>query len=1375
MLEFLNTNKISILIGFIVISIVMIIIFRKKIYSLVKKLIDFIKEIMVDIVIFFIKNLLRLENYLSKNKLKNTQKIEDLTPFLSEEKRKEYKDIQETYLESLKFGVQNKNVINIALTGGFGIGKSTILNEFINKNRGYNFLRISLSNFNETNEKFEDEVIATSILQQIIYFEKKEKLKESTFYRIGYTKRLNKFFITILLLVWIYSFFALYFEKALFDIPYVTKEILSFCSFFNYNIFVRLFFIIGVIAICYKLFDTIRNFKINKVSKSDFEITNKKSENHLSVFNRNLEEIIYFFEKTDTNVVIIEDIDRFKIETSQKLFSKIRELSVLIKESKNITQPVKFIYAVKDELLTDTKTKFFDLIIPVLPIIDFTNSKNIFLDKLKDFFESSNDENDGEKIKEKNNDLNKNDQKENIKNLKETNEVPTSYLDKEFVSEVAYYISDMRTIINICNEYKIYYKIQTLNKEFTNQNKLFALIFYKNLFPEDFAKIQIGNSNLNKIFNREDGGLLRTKINDVLIKRINEDIEKKEGENGEIETEIDNIQNHQIKDLKELRKIYLLTIIEEIYKKNHNPSKIEGFEIKNLIENEEDFNLLKKSRNISYQFFPYNDKTSLGKSFHEIGELINKELSFEKREKIIKDFNNQKIIQLNKELRELYWEKNEIEFSSVQKLLEIYPDEMEKFINEFYEIADIDEDGKEKTIVLDGKTQILKKSDINIGLVKNLIRKGYLTEDFTHYLSFFHKGSLKFNDYKLLMRIRNNEKTNFNESIDNAKNLVRELSNLEFKNNNKVLIIDIFKELLINSQIPQKRNSKLNDFLYQVTNFNDESAKFLELFLKTILIDKKDNEIFSNFIVEFVRWDGFWLLISTKFEDDNLKRQILLLLFEFFNEISSSTIINLNKQESITTFVNKDADFLNDIFDKVIISSFIKILIDLNIKFEKINYNEKSKELLDKVYENNLFQINPYNFELFSKSDSLYDYDDEAFKQTNYSFLNSQENSILFKRVSDNLNEYLENVYLKLEENNKEKSSIIQNLLESEKVKEKTKKKIIEKGFEGKIKSIGKIKEYSIAELLFNNNNIECSWQTIIEFTDWENYDFDIITDFINNNENYKVLSINDLYINHGDYFGEEKEFYEFVYKLINNVKLKKVSFASIFDESDSLRLNTSKIEVDFKLNLNKEGKINSTKDQRIMHLIEKNFVELSHTEFNHLIKYNKKILIKLIEKNENEFVENISSYDFELDFLELLNNSSILDKNKIKVINQKEDFIIDEEKINSDFCEKIITLFITENFFDYSFDLYQKLLSNCSNEIIKIQFFILNFSQDNYDLTLMEDILEIMGEKFKKILNKEKVTFEATEINKDFLKILKDQQIINNFKKQKDNFIIIY
>lgn len=94
---------------------------------------------------------------------------------------------------------------------------------------------------------------------------------------------------------------------------------------------------------------------------------------HGSVLHKNVDEIIYCFERSDIRLVVIEDLDRFD---TQDIFFRLREINFTIRQSPQVRRPVHFIYAIRDELFTVTdKTKFFDLIIPIIPVVNSENSR----------------------------------------------------------------------------------------------------------------------------------------------------------------------------------------------------------------------------------------------------------------------------------------------------------------------------------------------------------------------------------------------------------------------------------------------------------------------------------------------------------------------------------------------------------------------------------------------------------------------------------------------------------------------------------------------------------------------------------------------------------------------------------------------------------------------------------------------------------------------------------------------------------------------------------------------------------------------------------------------------------------------------------------
>jgi hypothetical protein len=1276
---------------------------------------------------YFIKLFSKWYLKLNKNeKLNNELGIEDLTANLSNDDEKEF---IKPYLNSLKYSISNENVTNIALTGGFGTGKSTIINEFIKQYKGYEYLQISLANFKE-NEN-DEKLIETSILQQIIYFERKDKIKESSFSRIDFTNNKLKLIYSLLILLWIYSIIYLFFETINSKICFLGNAVENFF---------QIFFVFGIVVLIYKTFDKLKNFKLSKLSPNDLEVVNDKDENQLSVFNRNIEEIIYFFEKTDTNVVIIEDIDRFRNDVAIQLFSKIRELSILIKQSKDVKQKVSFIYAVKDELLLKEKTKFFDIIIPVIPITDYNNSKNIFIKKLAKFLKAkktnSNDVINNLEIKEEKKSL---ESEENLV-ISIEKDVEENYLDESFISEVSNYVFDMRTVINICNEFKIYENVLKSNKSSLNKNKLFGIILYKNLFPEDFAKIQKGNSNLHSIFKRNisEDSLFGKKIMELQNDKAKNETDKEKLK--------DNLDDNILKDITELRKIYLFELLKELTIKGNKITNIENIEITGDFTKDENFNILKNSQNIVYNIGSFSKSNSYI-SFNDIEKKVSKQ-NYMQREQLINDFHNNKINKIQEKINDSNYLIGYINNGSVADLYKEFEVEMHELINLAFNTKQVDLKTKKEIEIV----------STNIELIHYLIKNDYINEDFVNYVSYFHEGSLSRNDHNLLMKIVENKPTEFDTNIDNVEKLVNEINSIRYSNKS-VLIFEIFRFLLKDSQKPYLKNTKLDLLLNQVTNYNDDSIVFIEKFIKTLKSSNEENiNILSNFYVEITKtWDGFWVVVKNNFSNEFLKREILFDLFQLFSDNSGNQIINtLNRNKSITDYINSDDDFLKDIFERISIGNFISTLKILDFKLKGLSYDSKLDDLLLEIYKNNLYEINPNNLMLFAKIDTKYNFDEKLFLDSNYSFLKTKEDTFLFNRISSNLNEYIEKGYIKIDENVKEKPETIEQLLEfdNDKIIINNKIKIIEKGFDGKLENIDKISEYEVASFLLTENKVTSNWENLIEFSKRENFKVIDLINFLNFKENYSTLSIQEMYEEYETLFDSKDSCLEFIYNIINNDELSNESLESIFETVDNIKLETSKIKI-----------IN-----RIPHLLENEYFKLNKLEFDYLYNSNKDILIKLIEKNEEEFINNINDYYYEIDFIEKILKSNISHDNKNSAIIHMEDEVASDKNLSV--LNKIAEFYIDNTLYEISNNLFEILVSSNINENYKICLFNNRFKEDlkSYDVS---GHLELMGNKFEDILNEKDVSFELNDDNVDFLKILKENEIIYSFKRDNKKGVI--
>ncbi|MGW6780957.1 YobI family P-loop NTPase [Brucella pseudogrignonensis] len=127
-------------------------------------------------------------------------------------------DNADIYFEAFEYAINRPDVLNIALTGPYGSGKSSVIKSFLIKHPELRALKLSLASFSTevdsinkaalTKKEIAEnkQEVERSILQQILYVLETDKLPFSRFKRIQVPKQVaivNSLFITVgLVCVW---------------------------------------------------------------------------------------------------------------------------------------------------------------------------------------------------------------------------------------------------------------------------------------------------------------------------------------------------------------------------------------------------------------------------------------------------------------------------------------------------------------------------------------------------------------------------------------------------------------------------------------------------------------------------------------------------------------------------------------------------------------------------------------------------------------------------------------------------------------------------------------------------------------------------------------------------------------------------------------------------------------------------------------------------------------------------------------------------------------------------------------------------------------------------------------------------------------------
>lgn len=410
--------------------------------------------------------------------------LRPLTPAYSEAEHGVYLRHLREALDAKRSGL----VRNIALTGGYGVGKSSILQRLSQEFKDTT-VTLSLPTLGEappppprspaaaeenppgtgvTNR------IQKEIVKQLLYRERPEHVPGSRYRRLtGFSWRRGagvSFLAAVSLVVVLYLTHA---ADRLADLMGhgllhrgLAYAILLALSMAVFTVFQRAFH------------DRIR---IQQFGAGPATVTLADTSN--SYFDEYLDEIVYFFEATKVDTLLFEDIDRFD---DPHIFEALRELNTILNNCKQLQgRGIRFIYAIKDsifeqlgltaadqrgqldaaeaEVARANRTKFFDLVIPVVPFITHRSARDL------------------------------------MSELMEESKLPVS---RALVDLAARHVADMRLITNIRNEFVVF-REKLLGEDGMpglSEDQLFAMILYKNVHLSDFELIRTGGSRLDALY-----------------------------------------------------------------------------------------------------------------------------------------------------------------------------------------------------------------------------------------------------------------------------------------------------------------------------------------------------------------------------------------------------------------------------------------------------------------------------------------------------------------------------------------------------------------------------------------------------------------------------------------------------------------------------------------------------------------------------------------------------------------------------------------------------------------------------------------------------------------------------------------------------------
>lgn len=637
------------------------------------------------------------------------------------------------YEEAINYAFDNSDIRNVAISGAYSAGKSSVLASYEKKHSKLRFLHISLAHFASPDQENETEVkesvLEGKILNQLIHQIPSEKIPQTGFrvkekVSVKNTTKLTLETVLFIIMVIYFACFDIW-RKYVNTLPNNWFKSILMQSTHPYALIVSGILIVTVFSfLVYGLIRMQKNkniFRKLNFQGNEIEIFEDCDD---SYFDKYLNEVLYLFENANADAIVFEDIDRFN---ANRIFERLREVNTLAniqlqKEEKRI---LRFFYLLRDDIFdSKDRTKFFDYIIPVIPVVDSSNSYDQFIAHFKKcgMFER---------------------------------------FDESFLQGLSLYIDDMRLLKNIHNEFVVY--LNRLNTTELDCNKMLAIIAYKNLFPRDFAELQLNQGFVYTIFCKKDSF-----IDDEITEMTSDINEKKQ-----------RISDSRDESLVSIRELNVAFVDKYLGRYSCNwtqmdDDELSDFVIGNLSEDEKSEYVARK------QILEEKMNGNIDKLHQEISDL------------------EQKIIEIkNKQLHQIITRDN---------------------IDTIFSITSTNEIGKVKDF------NAIKSSEY-FDLLKYLIRNGYIDETYADYMTYFYENSLSRIDKTFLRSVADRKAKEYTYRLKNPMQVISRLRLVDF-DQEEILNFDLLAYLLKSHQSHIKYIERVFNQLKETKNFEFIGAYF---------------------------------------------------------------------------------------------------------------------------------------------------------------------------------------------------------------------------------------------------------------------------------------------------------------------------------------------------------------------------------------------------------------------------------------------------------------------------------------------------------------------------------------------------------------------
>lgn len=497
---------------------------------------------------------------------------------------------------------------------------------------------------------------------------------------------------------------------------------------------------------------------------------------------------------------------------------------------------------------------------------------------------------------------------------------------------------------------------------------MMALIIFKNLYPREFAELQMERGVVKQAFEDKQ-------------RYISEQCMQWRNEIDELTQKLEKYHDDCLEQVKELKIAMLGAMVDwqgipYSIKKNY----WDKYSVSKIIEDSFELLQLAELKDVEIEYYTWNSYQSV-KSVNNFQEVFKR---YYERIKNFQFVQEKGVCSIKGEIEDLKKNIHELSGWSLKKLIE-------KF----------------------GVHNVLSEKVVENKLLVFMLRRGYIDEKYANYINYFKGTSITKEDMNYILAVKNMEKLPYNYNLTKVGMVIQRLQPYEFEQ--KSIFNFILLEYLLSEENDDKKRMIL---INQLSDRTVESWEFIDEFIEQTQYKARLIQLLALCWPDM--WNDIVQNISITYERKIFYLQLLI------DNVDTKRLFELNDNNNMSGFIEENPDILQQL-SSIQDQKVISLIEILGIIFTNVSIENVSEEVLRYVFENQYYELNDTMIRRIVEfeNDTML----SGLDTRNYTTIISLGYEPLIKYIQENLKQYVKGIIL-TPNNTKEDVKQVMDLLE---------------------------------------------------------------------------------------------------------------------------------------------------------------------------------------------------------------------------------------------------------------------------------------------------------------------------------------------------------